>query len=78
MIRLLLAVVLLISPACFAEWELLPVSIQETIINYNRQKRVKTQKITIRPDFVNMFKYYIIDEPKDIYWWNRYRLTIYF
>ena len=78
MIRFLLAVVLFISPVCFAEWKLLPVSIQETIINYNLQKRAKTQKIIIQPDFVNMFKYYIFNEPKDIYWWNRYRLTIYF
>lgn len=62
----------------FADYSLLPFSIQNELWLMKQRKPLKLWNLTITPDIPSIFKDYVFEERKDKYWWSRYKLTISF
>jgi hypothetical protein len=57
---------------------LLPSSIQQEIIIFEMKKPTKPRWFYITPDFYSIANEYLFEDKTNKYWWNKYRLTIYF
>ncbi len=62
----------------FADYNLLPFSIQHDLWLMRQTKPLKLWNLTITPNIPSIFKDYVFEELKDKYWWSRYKLTISF
>lgn len=82
MFKLLLVILAFTIPTHAAErsdtFFLLPTSIQQEILLYEMKKPTHPRWFYITPDFYSIANEYLFEDKTNKYWWNKYKLTIYF